>query len=396
MTGPQERKALEYWLSDRGIEAKDLGKLLPTLEVGKPLLWSPQWLKRREVVEILPIGTSDTSRTPKFGTVSGSFELRPIDISALKEKLAEATESVAKDDPKALRARIKELETLVTNGAGPAAAQVVVFDKKKAEKLRDSHDSHMSRAQQLLQWEHAELQEIHDRIEKLLGNSKQLEQHLESSTFAEDLEAFLDDVPLTDGKRAARKQRWSGETVPSTKQQKRVSVEPSVPFPTRASMTAAPASDLEKVDRLMLQVLHIHGRMTLGRCAMLAGYPVTASTTRNAASRLRSAGLIDGDNADMGITTLGTTKTGNIEKLPRGPKQLLEYWCGRLERVDGEMLRVLAKRYPTPMTYDDLAKAAGYEPKKSTARNAASRLRGLGLVEGKNTKGILIRKELSQ
>lgn len=112
MTGPQERKALEYWLSDRGIESKDLGKLLPTLEVGKPLLWSPQWLKRREVIEILPIDTSDTSRTPKFGTVASKFELQParVDTQMLRAELETAIEEDAKNNPKLLRQRIQELE----------------------------------------------------------------------------------------------------------------------------------------------------------------------------------------------------------------------------------------------------------------------------------------------
>lgn len=193
MTGPQERKALEYWLSDRGIEAKDLGKLLPTLEVGKPLLWSPQWLKKRQVVEILPIDTSDTSRTPTLGTIASTFTLRPIDVEALKGALAEATESVAKDDPKALRARVKELEMLVAAGAGSAGVPFA-FDRKKAADLKGDHDKQLGRTQQLVSWIADEAQELIKSIERLRSHVASLDTHLESSTYGDNLEAFLGEL----------------------------------------------------------------------------------------------------------------------------------------------------------------------------------------------------------
>ncbi len=195
LTGSHERKALEYWLADKGMETK-LSDALLTLEIGRPFVWSPQWLKISKVIDrILPIDSADTSKTPQFGDAPRvARQMKPIDLGALRESMAEVVEQTKQNDPKALRARILDLELLVAAGAGPSVAPVVVFDKKKAEKLRDSHEQHVSRAQQLLQWEHQELREIHDRIEKLWRNSKLLEQHLESNTLAEDLGAFLDDL----------------------------------------------------------------------------------------------------------------------------------------------------------------------------------------------------------
>jgi hypothetical protein len=125
MTGPQERKALEYWLSDRGIEEKNLGKLLPTLAVGHPLIWSPSWLKVNRVVEILPIGTSDTGKTPEVGAAATSAKLRPIDVEALRAELAVAIEQAEDNDPKVLKDRIYALEQQLRSGGGAA-----VFDKK--------------------------------------------------------------------------------------------------------------------------------------------------------------------------------------------------------------------------------------------------------------------------
>jgi len=56
-----------------------------------------------------------------------------------------------------------------------------------------------------------------------------------------------------------------------------------------------------------------------------------------------------------------------------------------LPAVDSAMLQVLVKRYPKTLTLDQVTVVAGYEIGKSTTRNAAGRLRSLGLVEGGNT-----------
>jgi hypothetical protein len=386
LTGSHERKALEYWLADKGMSTK-LSDTLTTLDIGRPFVWSPQWLKISRIIErIHPILSADTSKTPQFGDAPQvARTMRPIDLGALRTSMAAATEELKANDPKLLRARIKELEKLV---ADPQAAPVVVFDKKKAEKLRDSYDKHAARTQQLLQWEHQELREIFDRIEKLHRNATFLEQHLEINTLAEDLGAFLDDIRTTAPPIAAPKR--ATETVLSTKPARTPRIAP----PPDAPKTEA--SDLARSDRLMLQVLAQHGAMPLTRCAMLAGYPITASTTKNGATRLRGLGYIEGNNSEISITPLGSTKLGPIEKLPKGAKALLDYWCARLSKVDEQMLRALAKSYPKSMLYPALATAAGYDPDKSTAKNSATRLRGLGLIEGSNTKGILISKELAK
>lgn len=110
MTGPQERKALQYWLSDKGFDGK-LADALPHLEIGTPHVWSPQWLKVSKVVRILPIETLDTSSTPKVGEKSfAQKKLEPIDLKELTAAMAETVERAKQDDPKVLRARISELE----------------------------------------------------------------------------------------------------------------------------------------------------------------------------------------------------------------------------------------------------------------------------------------------
>jgi DNA helicase HerA-like ATPase len=108
MNGPHERKALKYWLSDKGFEG-DLADVLPTLEVGAPYVWSPQWLKISKIVRILPIETLDTSATPKVGGKAfKQKKLTPIDLKGLTVVMADVVDRAKAEDPKWLAAELVE------------------------------------------------------------------------------------------------------------------------------------------------------------------------------------------------------------------------------------------------------------------------------------------------
>jgi hypothetical protein len=124
MNGPHERKALQYWLSDKGFEGK-LADVLPTLEVGCPYVWSPQWLKVSKVVRILPIESLDTSSTPKVGKKGVKQKtLKTIDLKELNHAMAETLERAKADDPKELRKQIAERDRRIheLEKVKPAAA----------------------------------------------------------------------------------------------------------------------------------------------------------------------------------------------------------------------------------------------------------------------------------
>lgn len=111
LTGPQERKALEYWLADKGIDQK-VSDQLPSLEIGKPFVWSPQWLKVAKVFgRILPIESDDTSQTPTLGGATPSrSQLKPIDLGKLRASMAAAEKDAVENDPKQLKQLVKTLE----------------------------------------------------------------------------------------------------------------------------------------------------------------------------------------------------------------------------------------------------------------------------------------------
>ena len=45
MNGAHERKAIESWVVDHGIDVKEMVRELPSLEIGEAFVWSPQWLR---------------------------------------------------------------------------------------------------------------------------------------------------------------------------------------------------------------------------------------------------------------------------------------------------------------------------------------------------------------
>lgn len=135
MTGPQERKTVEDWISDKGI-GENIKDLLPGLRVGEVRLWSPQWLRISETIKIAKKTTFDASSTPTVGAaIVQPRELSPVDVEKIKSSMADVVKRAEADDPKKLKVEIarltRELET--ERKAIPLKVQDVVTEIKEVE-----------------------------------------------------------------------------------------------------------------------------------------------------------------------------------------------------------------------------------------------------------------------
>lgn len=128
VTGPHERKALEEWVYESGADRKLVGEL-PGLERGEGFVWSPSWLRTYQRVHFSKKETFDASSTPEVGKAEKAAKLSSVDVKALREDMADVVEKAEKDDPKALRRRIAELERIK-----PVTAPVVTTEVKIVEK----------------------------------------------------------------------------------------------------------------------------------------------------------------------------------------------------------------------------------------------------------------------
>lgn len=364
LTGSHERKALEYWLADKGMESK-LSDTLTTLDIGRPFVWSPQWLKISRIIErILPIKSADTSKTPQFGDAPVvSRAMRPIDLGALRASMAAATDEAKANDPKALRTRIKELELLVAAGAGTQAAPVVVFDKKRAEKLRDSFDKHFARTEQLLQWEHSELREIVERMEKLHRNARQLEQHLESNTLAEDLEAFLEDLRVA----AVPKARVAAPKVAPVKVPQDVTKAPAVPV-----VDGLPPGEAA----VLYAISQKKGGATKPYLVLVTG--LAAGSIKSYTQRLASKGLVTRGIGVFLATAAAFKLMPERAPLPSG-KALVDHYIDTLPGGEDKVFGAIARGSRNPWSRAQLAEVTGLA--EGSVKSYTQRLVTRGLVE---------------
>lgn len=368
MTGPHERKALQYWLSDKGM-AEKLENILPRLEVGSPHVWSPQWLKISKVVRILPIETLDTSRTPEVGEKAFSQKkLAPIDLKELRTAMAETVERAKLEDPKALLARIAELEKElakkqpVTKGQKLEAYEVIV-DSRHLKEIVDAAEEFEKSCAAF----EKPLRELRVTA-TIAGSSVRRARQTGAAALGKRL-AKAPREPL-DGSKA----RVSfGATPPPTPK-------PKTPHPQSSNAPRANTAGLilPKGERAVLIAVAQHSDgVTRSQLTALTGYK---RSSRDAyVSRLSSAGLIDPHaNGRIVVTGTGKLELGpDYEPLPTG-MALLEHWLKQLPEGERRILEFVAASQPHPI---DRAKIDEYTGYKRSSRDAyISRLNARELV----------------
>jgi hypothetical protein len=147
--------------------------------------------------------------------------------------------------------------------------------------------------------------------------------------------------------------------------------------------------------KLLNALLMYDEPISKGRAALLAGVAPTSSTFRNAASRLRVLGYLDDAGDLIGATDAARTKFPDAPRLPTGA-DLVEYWKAEMgaSSAPGRLFAILADA-GEPMTKEDAAAQSDLDPDTSTFRNAASRLRVLGLLVDKGGR-IAVPEELTE
>lgn len=138
LTSSQDRAALDGWIEGSAdkAQAREILGALPSMELGQGVVWIPG----RGVLTTSKFpakATFDSSRTPKRGETRQAPTLKPLDVEALKGRLATVEQEVAAQDPRKLKARILELELMVRKldkAKGPAIpVSLVALEKAEAK-----------------------------------------------------------------------------------------------------------------------------------------------------------------------------------------------------------------------------------------------------------------------
>jgi len=362
LTGPHERKALQYWLSTKGADEK-LSDVLPRLEVGNPYVWSPSWLDVSRQVRVLPIRSRDTSRTPVVGERAyQEAALSEIDVAKLREEMAAAVKRAEDDDPAVLRAEVARLRKKVTvlEKRVPDPAEPVVDVKALAavagriEKLvRRIETAHAGVA--CLQ---ADLVGERDKLASMLGDLRLLKR---GGT-----------VPVAEVPGLLHR------TVGGVGPVARRDVEPRM---SPVSLTVTPFMVGGGALRRVMTALAQRSPLTRTQIGVRSGVSVRSSTFSNNLGRARANGWVEVGSRGISITAAGEAALGEYEALPTG-SGLREYWLSRFgDSAGGRVLRVLCDAYPGALTRETIGKAAGVSVRSSTFSNNLGKLRALELVE---------------
>lgn len=354
LTAPQDRAAIDDWVRGNGTpeERDQLMGSLASLERGEAWIWSPAWLRTFERIRVRQRFTFDSSATPKMGAAAVTPTVSaPVDLAALRERMAETIERAKADDPKALKARIAELEKI----ARKAATTVFAPPPPAAG--------------------------VETRVDVPVLTDAQVEALQLAARNAIEAASMLTEV----GERIITDLARLRNQPPAPRPEPPRRTEPERREPERARpphMAVVVDTRLQKVDRAILSVL---AQYPAGRAkrqiAILTGYAVNGGGFNNGISRLRSQGMLEGRDT-LTATPAGLEALGEWEPLPHG-RDLLEYWYARLSKAERSALEVLAGAYPDALPKGDVAERAGYEVSGGGFNNALSKLRTLELIDGR-------------
>lgn len=346
MTGPQERKAMKDWISEKGF-TEDIDAILPKLQVGNAHVWSPQWLKVSKEIRIAPKITADVSSTPDFGSApTKSRQLTPVDIEALRDKMADTIEKAKADDPAELKRQIAELK----KAQKPVAPKEVV---KEVPLISP---------------------EVVAQLVGVSGVLKELASIL--SSLVSKQKTAVNATPAMQ-RMAARSQVSPIKMGP---------IHQSGPFINTDG-------SLGKCERALLTVLAQHpGGCNRKKLILLAGYCWSGST-QNALGKLRSIGAVSGGNDGIMQITAAGEHFGPFDPIPDGD-QRLAFWLshpsfGLCERT---LLRVLSEN-PEGLDRESLLEKSGYSWSGST-QNALGALRSAEVITGRNSEIMKVSEEI--
>lgn len=380
MRGPQERKTIKDWSSDKDLEHDIIGDL-PSLAVGDCFISSPQWLQIERKIHIAKKRTADVSSTPTVGTAAGPAKpLTPIDLEQLRGTMAATIEKAKAEDPKELNKRIRALERDLTEarrGNGrpdPAAVQQLV----EAAVSRATHNLWRD----LDRWRTA-LRVPMDRAQReVTGAAAAL------ASLTEAFEQPLSSSPPEQGSPPPVGALRSTSTPPLVRQSGTQATRSAV-TPARGRGDVAPAEGLSRPQQRMLNALATMYELTRGSmehvprnviAALSQQSPRSSGWDKNL-STLRTRGLIAYPDAD----TMALTRDGEALATPDSTitslADLHAAWRDLVSRPQWRMLDALISVCPDSMDRSALAAESGQSPASSGWDKNLSTLRSLGVID---------------
>lgn len=370
LTSSQDRNALDAWIEGQAdkAEQKRIYGALPKLPVGKAIVWSPGHDLLVEH-QFRKLRTFDSSRTPKRGEkVRSATKRAKIDIEAMRSKLATVTAEAEANDPKLLKAKIRELEGKL------AKASPVGSDKNELSRLQQDA------------WADGSATGFADGVAVERANwMKHLPRFVAAvdaiKAGAADIDLILQDTrDLTISparSKSFKAQPAARATV--TVEAKRM----------RAPTPAAPPKPTEGINGPQQRILDalawwasvgIHQPSRI-QVAVIARYSPSGGAFQNPLGGLRTMGLVEYPSSGTVALTVEGGATANHPQTPATVAEFHERLQGILNGPQWRILSPIIDAYPRSISRAEVAAAAGYAPDGGAFQNPLGSLRTLGLID---------------
>lgn len=317
-------------------------------------------------VQFPRITTYDNTATPEHGAGDVSIKTAPVDLDRLRAVIGDAVKDAEANDPKALKARVAELEAENKKLQGGAQAT-----KPVPAAAIDKAATKEAEARGYAMGFHAGAKSIYPRAFK--------------DGFDKALELIWDKVCELANK-TADDYRRQGFKMPKV-------VLPddllSTPAPAQATRTAASAPTITReatglpgnhqriLDSLLTWRAMGHTSPSNAQVAWLARYSPTSTSYTNPRGALKSAGLVEYPAPDrVELTPDGEKLAGQIDI----GGDLLAYVLNQLPGNERRVLEAVAHFYPKAASNDDVAARANYSPSSTSFTNPRGALKTKDLL----------------
>lgn len=366
IVGHLDQKAVGEWVKvhDDGGKQSVFMASLAGMPKGRAWFWSPSWLDCFVQVNVRAKTTFDSSKTPEAGQKwEAPKNVAAPDLEALTAQIKATIDKAKADDPRELKRKIVELQKQV---AAKSAVKPCDHEKEISELNRklQSFASLLNQIQDCKNSVGLAVDGIRSALDSISGTVGQL---------SPGYNPFLNHLTFRVPQPNLSKNRPESKQVPKV-----------VKKVERVNDKALAGLNLSQ--RRILVALSQRAQMgftsTNARIvATLVGLKMSGGTFGEYLSRLRTAGLIEGQRDNMRITESGETVIEDYPRLPVGRELLDWYKANRLNARQSQMLDIILD-HPKGISKTELAELAGVVVTGGTFGEYLSRMRSLGLIEG--------------
>lgn len=374
---PRDIDAIAEWVKRHASPARavEMMNSLPSLPRGEAWIWNPaaEIFKR---VSIRDRRTFDSGATPKAGEAARVAKvLAPVDIKRLGDAIAATVEQQKANDPRALKARVAELEKRIA-AAKPATAKIEekpVVKDAQLKRIELAIATGTKLAARLYAAGETATQLIMKAAEVAAGGAQKIEGE------------------IAELRKAIVMHRDPTDTVGSWRQELPRSATATLGhrvYPSKhAAIARTPKADSGAkigggLRRILIALAQRPDGLTNRQIGVRAGLSSSGGTFSTYISRARVEGWIEDAGDVRRITSAGLDALGDFEPLPIG-RELANYWLGQLGGGAARILQVLIDAFPEYLDQAEIGRAAQISPTGGTFSTYLSKLRTLELVVGR-------------